>query len=115
MAAFTAAAEGGADGIELDVHLACDGVPVVIHDETLERTTDGCGPVSCLSSQQLGKLDAGSWFAEEFAGEPVPTLGEVLDAFGPRLKLNLELKERQAGVATLELVRQHPSADILLS
>ena len=115
MAAFSAAAETGADGIELDVHLARDGVPVVIHDETLERTTDGCGPVALRSSQQLGKLDAGSWFAEEFTGVPVPTLSAVLDAFASRLKLNLELKEPQAGVTTLDIIRQYPSAEIVIS
>ncbi|NOR49715.1 MAG: glycerophosphodiester phosphodiesterase, partial [Desulfuromonadales bacterium] len=60
LAAFTLAVDNGADGLELDIHLSRDGVPVVIHDETLERTTDGCGPVAEMTLQQLQRLDAGS-------------------------------------------------------
>lgn len=115
LAAFAAAVEAGADGIELDIHLTRDGVPVVIHDETLDRTTDGRGPVARVTLQQLLRLDAGSWFAKAFAGEPVPTLANVLETFGGQLRLNLELKEYQAGVATLDLLKQYPAADIVVS
>jgi len=61
IAAFELALEQGADGIELDVHLTADGQPVVIHDFTLERTTDGVGPVSGRRVRELKRLDAGGW------------------------------------------------------
>jgi len=115
MTAFAAAVESGADGMELDIHLSRDGVPVVIHDETLERTTDGCGLVAEMTWQQLRQLDAGSWFATEFSGESIPALEEVLETFGGQLRLNLELKEFRAGMAVLELLSHYPSADIVVS
>jgi glycerophosphoryl diester phosphodiesterase len=74
MAAFAAAVELGVDGLELDIHLSRDGIPVVIHDESLERTTNGRGFVSDASLVQLQQLDAGAWFSPEFTGEPLPTL-----------------------------------------
>lgn len=92
MAAFQKAAELGADGVELDVRLSADGVPVVIHDATVESTTDGTGRVSEMTVAQLKRLDAGAYFDPAFAGERIPTLEEVLDAFGDRLLLNIELK-----------------------
>lgn len=115
MAAFSVAVDGGADGIELDIHLSRDGVPVVIHDETVDRTTDGRGFVAAKRWSELQQLDAGSWFSKEFAGARIPALDEVLSAFGGRLRLNLELKEFRAGMAVLELLKQYPSADILIS
>ena len=115
MAAFSAAVELGADGLELDIHLSRDGIPVVIHDESLERTTDGQGLVADASLEQLQQLDAGGWFSPEFMGESLPTLAEVLKAFGGRLRLNLELKEFDAGVEVLALLRQHPDAEVVIS
>lgn len=115
LAAFHAAMTMGADGLELDIHLSSDGVPVVIHDETLERTSDGCGPVARVSLAELQRLDAGGWFAAEFAGEPIPTLAAVLANFGGRLRLNLELKEFRAGLAVLELLSHYADADIVIS
>ena len=115
LSAFAAALESGADGLELDIHLSCDGVPVVIHDETLERTTDGSGAVVAVTLPQLQKLDAGSWFSAAFAGEAIPTLAEVLKIFGGQLRLNLELKEFHAGVAVLALLRDYPAAEVVLS
>ena len=64
--------------IELDVCLTKDRVPVVIHDQTLERTTDGHGLVSEVTLSELKNLDAGSWFSPEFKGESIPTLEEIL-------------------------------------
>jgi len=107
--------ESGANGLELDIHLSRDGIPVVIHDETLQRTTDGHGPVAGMTWQQLQRLDAGSWFAKEFAGESIPCLKEVLNTFGGQLRLNLELKDFRAGMAVLELLAQYPSAEIVVS
>jgi glycerophosphoryl diester phosphodiesterase len=92
----------GADAVELDVHLSADGVPVVIHDFTVDGTTDGSGRVAELTLAQLKQLDAGSTFAAAFAGERIPTLAEVLEAVGERLLLNVELKSlslREDGLA----------------
>lgn len=93
LAAFRAVAATGADGVELDVQLSADGAPVVIHDETLDRTTDGAGAVRDHTLAALRALDAGRWFGEAFAGERIPTLAEVLDLFRDgALILNVELK-----------------------
>ncbi|WP_026097507.1 glycerophosphodiester phosphodiesterase [Baaleninema simplex] len=80
LAAFDLAIEAGADSLELDVRLSGDGIPIVIHDETLQRTTPMRGEVSQTPWRQLRGLDAGSWFDEEFAEERIPTLAEALDA-----------------------------------
>jgi glycerophosphoryl diester phosphodiesterase len=79
VAAFHRAVELGVDAVELDVHLSADGVPVVIHDPILERTTDGRGPVGEQPLAALRRLDAGRWFGEPFAGERIPTLEEALE------------------------------------
>lgn len=92
MSAFRAAYEMGAEMIELDVTLSKDGIPVVIHDETLDRTTNGAGTVSDFSLDELKKLDTGSWFSEEHSGEPFPTLEEVLEFAKDRISLNIEIK-----------------------
>jgi glycerophosphoryl diester phosphodiesterase len=92
LAAFLLAAELGADGIELDVQLSQDGEIVVIHDLTLEATTNGRGRVGERSLAELKRLDAGSWFGPAFAGLQIPTLQEVVDAVGHQLLLNVELK-----------------------
>ncbi len=115
LAAFAAAEAAGSDGIELDVHLSRDGVPVVIHDATVDRTTSGKGAVSRLSLEELRRLDAGGWFSSSFAGEPVPTLEEVLYWAEGRLRLNLEIKEYAAGQAILQLLPRYPHARILVS
>lgn len=115
LAAFRRALEVGADGIELDVHLSADGVPVVIHDETLERTTNGVGPVAAYGSEALQTLDAGSWFDPHFAGEPLPTLEETLGLLTGRLRLNLEVKDNRAGLAVVELLPHFPTAEVVLS
>jgi len=95
--AFLRAAELGADGIELDAHLSRDGQVVVIHDSSLEGTTDGHGLVRDRTLAELKELDAGRWFSPAFAGERIPTLQEVMDAVGQRLLLNVELKSRGGG------------------
>ena len=69
----------GADMIELDVRLSSDGIPVIIHNSTVDETTDGSGKVSSLSLAQLKELDAGSWKDKRYAGERIPTLVEVLE------------------------------------
>ena len=89
MPSFYKAIELGADAVEFDVALTRDGVPVVIHDDTLERTTNGRGPVEDALYDEVRRLDAGRW-----KGVPthVPSLVEVLDAFAARTLLNLEIK-----------------------
>lgn len=82
---FHKAVELGADMVELDVHLCATGEPVVIHDDTVDRTTDGSGRVRDLSLDDLRRLDAGG-------GERVPTLVEVLEEMSGRVALNVELK-----------------------
>lgn len=95
MAAFLKAKQLGADGIELDVQLSADEVPVVIHDYTLHRTTNGYGNVAAKTVVELKQLDAGSWFSREFHNETIPTLNEVLRwAKNTNLQINIELKSR---------------------
>lgn len=112
MHAFELAAEIGADGIELDVHLSRDGIPVVIHDFTVDSTTDGSGSVRGKTLAELRELDAGRHFSEAFAGVRIPTLDEVFEAVGRRLLINVELKTRgiiQPGLlcAVNECVKAH--------
>jgi len=78
LAAFEATVDAGADVTEFDVHMSGDGTLVVIHDEKVDRTTDGTGYVAELSDEYLKSLDAGSWKGLEFAGEQIPTLEETL-------------------------------------
>lgn len=85
IAAFEAAIAAGAFGIEWDVQEAADGTPIVFHDHTLERTSDGVGRVRSQSLGDLQKLDAGRWFDEEFAGEKIPTLQEAVRAVAGRV------------------------------
>lgn len=97
-AAFRRALELGADALEADVRLTADSVPVLFHDETLERTTNGTGPLRAIAWEQLRRLDAGSWFAASFAGERVPSLEEFLvwAQDQPSLRLVLDLKATAA-------------------
>ncbi len=115
LAAFREAAAAGVDGLELDVHLSRDGVPVVIHDDTVDRTTDGCGEVGALTFREIRALDAGSWFGRQFAGESLPTLEEVFRLAGDRLRLNVEIKNAAAGIAVLALMKRYPRTPVLVS
>ncbi|MFH0997860.1 MAG: glycerophosphodiester phosphodiesterase family protein [Pseudomonadota bacterium] len=92
LASFSAAMAAGADMIELDVTLSRDRKVVVIHDDTLNRTTSGFGPVHHATLQELKRLDAGSWFDSRFKGEPLPTLEEVLILAGGKILINVEIK-----------------------
>ncbi len=92
-AAFYAASKLPIAGIELDVHVTADGELVVIHDETIDRTSNGSGYVKDFTLQQLRAYDYGSWFAAQFQGESIPTLGEVLELFvATHHRINIELK-----------------------
>ncbi len=87
-----------ADGIEIDVHASRDGVPVLIHDETVDRTTDGSGEVSQMTLARLRRLDAGD-------GERVPTLAETLDLTRGRVLLVIEVKQAGIERRILRIVR----------
>ena len=108
LAAFREAIRLGAHQIELDVCLTRDGHLVIMHDATVDRTTNGSGPVAALTLEEIKKLDAGSWKGELFAGQRVPTLAEALEIMPRNTWLNLHLKSGAAvgtGVAK-EVVRQ---------
>jgi glycerophosphoryl diester phosphodiesterase len=92
-AAFEGAMQAGCDMIELDVTLTRDRKVVVVHDDTLDRTTTGKGPVRGHTLAEIKALDAGSWFDARFAAERVPELSEVMKLTAGRCMLNIEIKE----------------------
>jgi glycerophosphoryl diester phosphodiesterase len=93
LGAFRAAIDAGADMCELDVQLTRDGAVVVIHDDTVERTTDGVGEVAKLTLEEIKRLDAGAKFkGGAIKGERISTLDEVFDVVGGKCGLNIELK-----------------------
>lgn len=91
LAAFELAARQGAPAIEFDVKLSADRHAIIIHDQTLDRTTNGSGLVVKQPLQALRELDAGSWKAPEFRGEKIPLLSEVFEAVGNKVLMNIEL------------------------
>lgn len=91
-AAFDRALAIGVDMIEVDVQLTSDDHPIILHDDTLDRTTSGAGPVRAQRWADIRKLDAGSWFAPEFADQRVLDLAELLDLAVGRVRMNLEIK-----------------------
>jgi len=115
LAAVRAAIEVTADMVEIDVTLSADGHIVVIHDETLARTTDGTGEVARLTLAELQQLDAGSWFDPSFAGEAIPTLDQVLAEVDGRVLLNIEIKSeavpREVVSKVASAVREHAMVD----
>lgn len=92
LAAFTMAMETGADMLELDVRLSRDNAVVVIHDQRVDRTTDGRGLVQNMTLAELKSLDAGSWFARKYSRERIPTLDEVLPILEDQTYVNIEVK-----------------------
>ena len=90
--ALAAALAASADVAEIDIRMTADRVLVVMHDARVDRTTDGTGPVSKITLEDLKRLDAGSWFGPEFAGTTVPTFAEVLEWSRGKLPLIVELK-----------------------
>jgi glycerophosphoryl diester phosphodiesterase len=91
LAAFELALKLGAPAIEFDVKLTSDRQVIIIHDQTLNRTTNGSGAVTKQPLAALRELDAGSWLSEEFRSEKIPTLDEVFEALGKKLLMNVEL------------------------
>ncbi len=92
MASFESAVQKGVDGIELDVHLSKDGKLIVHHDYCLGTTNNGEGLIAELESSYIRSLDAGSWFAGDFAREKIPLLGDVLETFQAKTRYEIELK-----------------------
>ncbi|MCW8344853.1 glycerophosphoryl diester phosphodiesterase [Vibrio sp. ZSDZ65] len=93
LAAFNLARQYGCDWIELDVQLSADNVPMVIHDKTVDRCSNGSGLVSQMTQQELKQLDAGSWFDSQYNKEQIPTLSEaLLLAKVNGTKVNIEIK-----------------------
>jgi len=109
--AVTAALEAGFDYLEVDIALTADRVPVLLHDKTVDRTTDGHGRLADLTLAQVQALDAGSWFGAKYAGTRVPTLEEFLLALAPSgARALLEMKgewDAAAGAALIQTLRQH--------
>jgi len=114
--AFELAADQGADGIELDVHLSKDGTLIVLHDFTVDHTTNGIGLVREMTLAELKTLDAGIKFKPTFAGTRIPTLDEVFEHVGHRFSIiNVEIKsetENTDGVEqiTADTIRRHNMA-----
>lgn len=106
IAAFRAAAEQGARWVELDVALLADGTLVVIHDDSVDRTTSGSGNLGTLTAADVAKLDAGSWFDPAFAGERLSTLSDVIAALGGLgLGANVEIKQHKHHASLHQLVQ----------
>jgi glycerophosphoryl diester phosphodiesterase len=115
LAAFEAAFADGAKWVEADIKLSSDGMPILMHDERLERTTNGRGAVADMNWADIRKLDAGRWFSPAFANTPVTAMAELLAfACATNLRLNLELKpcpgrtQATVMVALIEAVKLWP-------
>ena len=124
MAAFRLALEMKVDGIELDVHMSRDGSIVVIHDSTVDRTSNGKGRIGAMTLAELRSLDAGSWFntafprkaRPEYASQRIPALSEVFELVQDRARLFIEMKDPDLYPDNLEsellsLVRRHEMRD----
>lgn len=104
LAAFERAIETGVDAVELDVRATRDGHLVVLHDAELDRTTDATGPVRELTLEQVRQADAGSWRGEEYRGQRVPTLAEVLELCRRRVLVLVEIKADGIAERTLQVI-----------
>jgi glycerophosphoryl diester phosphodiesterase len=112
LSAFKQAATKGADAVEFDVKLTADGKVIIIHDQTVDRTTNGTGNVAKLSFNELRLFDAGVQFPGQFPGERIPSLEEVFETIGNQLLMNIELTNYSTPTDTLvpkvvELVKKH--------
>lgn len=115
MEAYRLAVEAGADAIELDIHLSQDGQLAVIHDDTVDRTTDGAGSVTGFNMDTLRQFDAGARFTAPNGSTPyagkglkIPTLPEVLDWLPGDIGLVVEIKARAAVPAVIDALRDQP-------
>ncbi|PMC39171.1 glycerophosphodiester phosphodiesterase [Bacillus sp. UMB0899] len=92
MSAFEKALQMKADYLELDIQMTKDGKLVVIHDPTVDRTTNGTGEVHHYTYEELCKLDAGGWFHNKFSGQTIPTLEEIIETYKSKIGLLIEIK-----------------------
>lgn len=122
MVAFEQAVAMGADMIELDVQRTKDGHIVVVHDRTINRTSNGTGAVADRTLAELQEFDFGSWFDPQFAGEPVPTMADVFHALRDRIHINIELKnlpydDPGMAQALVDLIKQmdYPADQLIIS
>lgn len=106
--AFRAAVEAGVYGVELDIHCSSDGKPVVIHDDALERTTNGSGSVTQKTVSELRALDAGN-------GEYVPTFEEVVALANGKLHFDIEIKGKNCEAGVLEVLKRHSDTRAAIS
>ncbi len=97
LTAFRRAIAAGSDVLELDIHLSKDHEVVVVHDRTLERTTNGQGRVADFTLKELKNLEAGLWMGPQFSGERIPALKEVLELAQGRIGVNIEIKNPSPG------------------
>jgi glycerophosphoryl diester phosphodiesterase len=118
-AAFEIGLKAGADGLELDVNLSADGIPVVIHDGTLDRTTGGSGPVSARTADELARVDAGCRYTDDTGHRPftglgigIPTLHETLRRF-PDVPVIVEVKvnTEECGQRVADVIRAADAVD----
>lgn len=118
MSAFKKGVAQGVDYIECDVHLSKDGKLIIIHDEKLNRTTNGSGKVSNFTLEQLKKLDAGAKFHKSYVGEQLITLDELLDEFHYQVGIIIEIKnpKKYPGIEekVAELVKEYRVANIMI-
>lgn len=116
LAAFKKALELKVDYIELDIHLTKDNQVVVIHDKTINRTTDGKGKVNELTLEEIKRYDAGSWFSSEYKNEKIPSLEDVMELVNGKATLFIEVKRGDifySGIEqlTLDLINKHHARD----
>ncbi len=124
--AFERAAAAGVTWLETDVTLLADGTPVLLHNPTVDETTDGTGPARNLTLGQVQQLDAGAWFSPNFVGTPLPTLRQLVDFLNESgMNANIELKVAEDDPATTprvlaeatlrELGRLDPRRELIIS
>ncbi len=102
--AFAAAIKAGVQMVEFDVRLTKDGKLVVIHNETVDKTTNGKGKVSEMTYKQISQLDAGSWKNKKFKGEKIPTFEEVLDILPDTVWMNIHVKDDSVTAKSVAVV-----------
>ncbi|OJJ22225.1 hypothetical protein BKI52_08050 [marine bacterium AO1-C] len=109
LAAVKLAMDQKADMIEIDVFLTKDGHLVVLHDETVDRTTNGQGLIEAMTLEEARKLDAGSWFSSKYQGEKIPTLDKVMQVVKGKTQLLIEIKKSGRNITqkVVDLVKAH--------
>lgn len=105
ISSFDLAQKMGCSSIETDIRATKDGVLVLLHDHTVDRTTNGSGRIKELTIEEVKELDAGTWFSDDFKGEKIPTLREFLSHYGNQMEINLEIKEKSLEKKVLKAIK----------